>query len=112
MTQRSGWSSERTLILAVLAFTVAVAGAVVLLLSGAQGSGAAAMLPYSLALVAAGGVAAWLINHFGRKAARKNRPEWLETQAWHQGLIDKLHQGPPGSGAKPETRNEPGSPKR
>lgn len=111
MTQRPGWRPEHTLILAILVLTAALLVAVILVMSGLAGGGRAeAMVPYGAALVVAGGVAAYLINYFGKKAARKQRPEWLETQAWRRGLIEKLQQGQPGGGAPPGgAPGEPGS---
>lgn len=116
MAQRSGWRSEHTLVLAILVLTAAVLGAVILLVTAAAGAGGvAAMLPYAIALAAGGAVAAWLINYLGKRAARKRRPEWLETQAWRQGLLDKLEKGQPGIGTRPgappmqESKDDPGS---
>jgi peptidoglycan/LPS O-acetylase OafA/YrhL len=80
----------------MLAIFVAAAGAVVaaVLVVGSvlQGGRVEDMAPTGLAVVALGIVAALVINAFGRKAARRRRPEWLETQAWRSGLQDKLAQ--------------------
>jgi hypothetical protein len=47
-------------------------------------------------VVLIGGAAALAALGYGRKLRRAQRPEWLETQAWRQGLVDKIE------GRKPE----------
>lgn len=96
MTQHSAWRPENTLMVAILVVAGASLGALVLMLLGVwRGGRSNAMVPYGIALVGAAGVAAYLILAAGRKRRRQQRPDWLETQAWRQGLIEKLERGQP-----------------
>jgi hypothetical protein len=91
MTEQPGWRPENTLTLAIVVAVASVfVAAVMVVASVMRGGQAEDLAPYGLALVAAGVGAALVINAIGKKAARKNRPEWLETQAWQSGLADKL----------------------
>ncbi len=91
MTEKPGWRPEHTLTLAIV---VAVAGvlvaAVMVVASVMRGGRAESVVPFGLVVVAVAVVASLVINAIGKKAARKNRPEWLETQAWQSGLAAKL----------------------
>jgi len=108
MTERPVWRPENALILAVLLIGGAVFVAGILMIAGVLGGGGTeSLLPYGVALVAAAAVVAYLVLRYSRKLRRQQRPEWLETQAWHKGLIEKLEQGqtpPRGAGATPEEK--------
>ena len=97
MTERSGWRPEHALLLALLTAGADVLLAVLLLLG---------VFPVSrwvgILILIGGAVAAFAILTYSQKLRREQRPEWLETQAWRQGLVDKLHQGEKPSGGKPD----------
>ncbi|HEV8600563.1 MAG TPA: hypothetical protein VGQ69_14480 [Gemmatimonadales bacterium] len=88
MTERSGLRPEHALLLALLLVGADVLLAVLLLLG---------VLPvsrwFALGILVAGAMAAFAIVAYSQKLRREQRPEWLETQAWRKGLVDKLHQG-------------------
>lgn len=106
MTKRSVWRPENALMLAVVLIGVGISVAVILMLSGVlQGGRTDGMLPYAVALLLGCGVAAFLILAHARRVRRRQRPEWLETQAWRQGLIDKLKT------PAPSMKDEPGPPR-
>ena len=88
MTQR--WRPEYAVLLAVLIMGADVLLVVLLLLGTISLSHW-----YGIALIVATALAALLILAYGRKLRRAQRPEWLETQAWRKGLIDKLHETEP-----------------
>ena len=105
MTQKkpTGSVRERSLAFAVLFLASALLLALIVMMTRIFGGGTLEqMAPYGLLLVGVGVVAAIVILRVGRSLARKQRPEWLETQAWRQGLIDKLHQAD-----RPEDRPPP-----
>ncbi len=106
MTQRPVWQPENALILAVLLIGGAVFVAGILMIAGVLGGGRPeGLVPYGIALVVLAGVAAVAVLAYSRKLRRQQRPEWLETQAWRRGLIEKLQQGqtpPRGAGTTPE----------
>jgi len=91
MTQRPGWRPEHTFTTVMLvligAFLLAAAVVVVRMMKGAPIDEVA---PTGLVIVAAGVVAALGIGAYGRKLRRSQRPDWLETQAWQSGLMEKL----------------------
>ncbi len=76
---------------AIVIIGVVVVGAVGLLMAGVwRGGRTEGRMPYSIGMVAAGGLAAYLVLARARRLRRQQRPQWLETQAWQQGLADKL----------------------
>ena len=96
MTQRSTLRPEKALFLAIVVVGGAAFAALILMLLGVwRGGWSDAWVPYGLALLAAAAVAGYLILANSRKRRRQQRPEWLETQAWRQGLIEKLERGQP-----------------
>ena len=113
MTESPGWRPEHTLTLAIV---VAVAGvlvaAVLVVASVMRGGRAEAMVPFGLVVVAVAVVASLAINAYGKKLARSQRPEWLETQAWQSGLAAKLAaaQKRDDSGAKGGSGDQPAQP--
>jgi MFS superfamily sulfate permease-like transporter len=91
MNKQAGWRPEKALVLAVVLIGVTVVAAVGLMLTGVlRGGRTGEMMPYSIAVVVAGGIASYLILARARRLRRQQRPDWLETQAWRQGLSDKL----------------------
>lgn len=88
MTERSGWRPEHAVLLALLTAGADVLLALLLLLG---------VFPVSrwvgIPVLIGGTVAALAILAYSRKLRREQRPEWLETQAWRKGLMDKLHEG-------------------
>jgi hypothetical protein len=90
MTERSGLRPEHVLLLALLLLGGDVLLAVLLLLGVVKLSSW-----YGVAVLAAGFAASLLVLAYSRKLRRSHRPEWLETQAWRKGLLDKLHQDQP-----------------
>jgi hypothetical protein len=88
MTERPFWRPEHALLLALLLMGADVLLAVLLFLGVLQVG-----RWYGVALLGAGGVAALAILAYSRRLRREQRPEWLETQAWRRGLIEKLHEG-------------------
>lgn len=91
MTEQPGWRPEQTLTLAILVAVAGVAVAAILVVGNVmRGGRLEEMVPTGLAVAAAGAVAALAINAWGRKFARTQRPEWLETKAWQSGLAAKL----------------------
>ena len=93
MTQRPGWRPEHTFTTVMLvligAFFLAAAVVVVRMMRGAP---IGQVAPTGLVIVAAGVVAALGVGAYGRKLRRSQRPDWLETQAWRSGLMEKLEQ--------------------
>ena len=115
MTESPGWRPEHTLTLAIVVAVASVlVAAVIVVGSVMQGGRAEEMVPYGLALVALGIGAALAINAYGKKMARTQRPEWLETKAWNAGLAAKLAQArdqpkadaSANAAAKPESKEE------
>lgn len=99
MTQSPGWRPEHTLMAATLALMASFLVAAVLVVAGVmQGRRIEEMIPYGVAVVAVGVVAAVVINAWGRKLRRSQRPEWLETQAWRSEFEEKLRKGQAGKG--------------
>ncbi len=88
MTERSGWRPEHAVLLALLTAGADLLLALLLLLG---------VFPVNrwvgIPVLIGGAVAALAILAYSRKLRREQRPEWLETQAWRQGLMDKLHEG-------------------
>jgi hypothetical protein len=103
MPQRPARRPENMLVLALVVFGGALLGALLLMLPEAlrdEPAGFRSMAWYAVAVVAAGGVAAALLLAYGRKLRRQQRPEWLETQGWHQGMVEQVQKGQQrGSGA-------------
>jgi len=111
MTTRQPWQPESPLLLAVLIVAGAALLAVMVVVSGAfRDTGVEGMAPVGAVIVGAGILAALLLLAYSRRVARKNRPEWLSTQAWRSDIIAKqdqwLEKHPPGntpaSGTPPE----------
>ena len=109
MNKPVGWRPENALVLAVVLIGVTVVVAVGLMLTGVlRGGRTDGMLPYSIALVVAGGIGSYLILAQARRLRRQRRPDWLETQAWRKGLSDKLG-SPPDSARRPPPKLPPDS---
>ncbi|HEX7025346.1 MAG TPA: hypothetical protein VF187_11060 [Gemmatimonadales bacterium] len=97
MTKDPGWRPEHTLMAATLTLVGALFVAAVVMVAGVmQGRRIEEMVPYGLGITAVGAVAAFLINAWGRKVWHKQRPEWLETQAWRKEFEEKIAKGKPG----------------
>ena len=96
MPQRHGWRPENILVLALVVFGGALLGGLLLMLPEAlrdEPDGSRSMVWYAVAVVAAGGVAGALLLAYGRKLRRQQRPDWLETQGWHQGMVEQVQKG-------------------
>jgi len=107
MTERPGWRPENTLMLAVLVVAGAVLAAVAVMLAGVmRGDRVEDSAPITIPIVVVALAAGYFITAYGRKVARKNRPEWLETQAWQKGLLEKLEKGRMQRESAPETPAE------
>jgi hypothetical protein len=119
MPQRPAWRPENMLVLALVVFGGALLGGLLLMLPEAlrdEPAGSRSMAWYAVAVVAAGGVAGALLLAYGRKLRRQERPDWLETQGWHRGMMEQVQKGQQrGSGAPaarpgPESDRGPESP--
>lgn len=97
MTQRSVLRPEHALLIALLVLGSDVLVSVLLLLG---------VFPvsrwYGLVVLIGGGLATLLILLYSQKLRREQRPEWLETQAWRKGLVDKLHEHDAPTSQEPE----------
>ena len=100
MTQPSGWRPAQAMRLGLILLAV---GAVLLLglmlltaLQASIGGLIIVIVPVALGTL----VAALFLLFYSRRLRREQRPEWLETQAWRQGLQDKLQEKPPGRGSQ------------
>ena len=112
MTERPGWRPENTLVLAVLVVACAVLAAVAVMLAGVMRGGRVEdSAPITIPIVVIGLAAGYFIIAYGRKLARKQRPEWLETKAWQAGLLEKLEKGRTQRDSTPTTPAEPPKPK-
>jgi len=108
MTERPGWRSENTLMLAILVVAGAVLAAVALMVAGVmRGARVEDSAPMTIPILVVGLAAGYFIIAYGRKLARKHRPEWLETQAWQKGLLEKLEKARTQRDRPPETPAEP-----
>ena len=100
----------------MLSILIAVAGvlvATVLVVAGVmRGEKIEDMVPTGAVVAILGLVIGFGVTVWGKKAARKQRPEWLETKAWHAGLEAKLaksqlrDEAKPGSAAPAAPRSE------
>ena len=99
MEKKSGWRPEHTLMAAVLVLIGSLFVAAVIVVAGVmQERRVEDLAPYGLGVVAIGVVAALLINAWGKRVWHKQRPEWLETQAWKRDFEAKIRKEdkPPG----------------
>lgn len=104
MPQRHGWRPENILVLALVVFGGALLGGLLLMLPEAlrdEPDGSRSMVWYAVAVVAAGGVAGALLLAYGRKLRRQQRPDWLETQGWHAGMVEQVQKGQQRGGDAP-----------
>ena len=96
MPKRSESHPENTLTLALVLVGAAVLAAVVLIvLSVAREESSGDLIRYGIGLVVVAAVAAGLILVRARRIRRRERPEWLETQAWHQSQHEQIQKGRP-----------------
>ena len=99
MPKRPESHPENTLTLALVLVGAAVLAAVVLIvLSVAREEPSGDLIRYGIGLVVVAAVAAGLILVRARRIRRRERPEWLETQAWHQGQQEQIQKGRPDQG--------------
>lgn len=94
MPQRPDSRPENALILALVLSGGALLVALVLVLVGAfREGGSRNLVWYGVGLIVLSAVADVLIFSRIRKLRRERRPEWLETQAWHQEMVDQVQKG-------------------
>ena len=99
MPKRPESHPENTLTLALVLVGAAVLAAVVLIvLSVAREESSGDLIRYGIGLVVVAAVAAGLILVRARRIRRRERPEWLETQAWHQSQHQQIQKGRPDQG--------------
>ena len=104
MPKRPESHPENTLTLALVLVGAAVLAAVVLIvISVAREEASGDLIRYGIGLVVVAGVAAGLLLARARRIRRGERPEWLETQTWHQGQQEQIQKGRPDRGSdRPE----------
>ena len=99
MPRRHQSHPENSLTLALVLVGAALLAAVVLIvISVAREESSSPLISYGIGLVVVAAVAAGLILVRARRIRRRERPEWLETQAWQQGQHEQIQKGKPEPG--------------
>jgi hypothetical protein len=99
MPKRPESHPENSLTLALVLVGAAILAAVVLIvLSVAREEPSGDLIRYGIGLVVVATVAAGLILLRARSIRRRERPEWLETQAWQQSQHEQIKKGKPERG--------------
>ena len=99
MPRRPDSRPENALTLALVLDGAALLTAVVLIvLSVVREDHPTQLIPWAIALVVAAGALSAVILVRARRIRRRERPEWLETQAWQQGLHEQIEKGKPARG--------------
>ena len=99
MPRRPESHPENTLTLALVLVGAALLAAVVLIvLSVAREDHPTQLIPWAVALVVAAGAVSGVILVRARRIRRRERPEWLETQAWQQAQHQQIQEGKPERG--------------
>ena len=100
MTKPPGTQPERAFTAAIVVLMGTLLAAAGVIIAGVLGGRRVeATIPTALVVVGVGGVAAAAIGAYSRRLRRLQRPEWLETQAWHRDFQEKLEKGEkPGKG--------------
>jgi predicted Co/Zn/Cd cation transporter (cation efflux family) len=94
MTKSPGVQPERALTAAIMVLMGALLAAAVVIIAGILGGRRVeATIPGALAVTAIGCLAAAAIGAYARRLRRRERPEWLETQAWNREFKEKLGKG-------------------
>jgi hypothetical protein len=106
MQEPSKLRPENLLVIALVVLGISVLAGLILILPGSTSDDPTASRPFAAALgVVLGGVAvAFLLMAWARRIRRRRRPQWLETQGWHAGMVDQVRKGPdrpPGSESGP-----------
>ena len=112
MPQRPDARPENALMLALVLVGGALLVALILVMVGVfREGGSKELVWYGVGLVAAAGLAAYLILRRVRQLRRQRRPDWLETQSWHHGMAEQVRKQPergPGKAPGPESGAGPG----
>ena len=99
MPRRPDSRPENALTLALVLDGAALLTAVVLIvLSVVREDHPTQLISWAIALVVAAGALSAVILVRARRIRRRERPEWLETQAWQQGLHEQIEKGKPAHG--------------
>jgi hypothetical protein len=91
MTKPSDARPERTLTAAIMVLMGALLAAAVVIIAGILGGRRVeATIPGALIVFGIGAVVAAAIGAYARRLRRRQRPDWLETQAWNREFKEKL----------------------
>ena len=93
MTADSGWRPYDFLRLGIVLLVVAAILGSALLLWGKAGTVPSSLIATGFVLAALLLAAGLGLLWYSRRLRRRQRPEWLETQAWRKDLDDKLRRG-------------------
>ena len=108
MTKPPGARPERAFTAAIMVLMGALlAGAAVIIAGVMGGRRVESTIPGALLVMGAGALAAAAIGAYARRLRRRERPEWLETQAWNREFKEKLEKG--GRAGKGEEKGKGGS---
>jgi hypothetical protein len=94
MSAAAGWRPYDFLRLGIVLLVVAAMLGLALLLGGNSGTVPSSLIAAGIVLAALLLATAFGLLWYSRRLRRRQRPEWLETQAWRKDLSDKLKRGP------------------
>ena len=94
MTKPPGLRPDRALTAAIMVLMGTLLAVAVVIIAGILGGRPVeATIPTALVVMGIGGVFAAAIGAYARRLRRRQRPEWLETQAWNREFKEKLEKG-------------------